>query len=89
LQKNTFQIIKYVQVHLFLCTATKTDVPKLNPNNFFTTDPSSVSVKSEVDLSEAKACDILGSHNGDDKDSSVRRRYAVFLGKDLPKFFTL
>jgi len=34
-RKNTFQIIKYTQIHLYLFTATKTDVPKLNPNNFF------------------------------------------------------
>jgi len=55
LQKNKFQIIKYAQIHLYLFTATKTDVPKLNPNSFFTADTLSVSMKSEVDLSEAKA----------------------------------
>jgi hypothetical protein len=80
--------MQYAQTHLYLFTATKTDVPKLNPNILLATDTLSVSVKSEVDLSEAKACHILGSHSGDDKDSNVRRRYAVLLGKELPKFCT-
>ena len=34
----------------------------------------------------AKCCDILGSHSGDDKDSSIPWRYSLFICKELPQF---